>query len=379
MQHKKRGRPRLRDEDHCRGVNSTGDYSHPHLYPAQSELLAQNHAHPDQYRSGASYRELRPHTDPYARGAQIARSAPNSNPHQPYSGQPHGSTTYGPKLIRDLSEVNSTALLTLDFVIVRCNESFRNALSLRSSAEDKKLKDLVLPSEKEKIQRLQGSLQGEMRSSGSTPFFQSNGDLYESIANFQSRSEYWTFRLPNGQSRGYPVSVSLARTDSFFVVLTLVSNVNPAAPSSLNNVHQNLWGTPTSSLTPPQPGYNDHPFDSRTYQSYISNSANELLQPSRAESAQYRQRSPSNPQGSGYSPSTGSSGTTRSSLHGSDVPTENLRHLQLPPIRVSETSTPRGKERREERIKPSSKPGQASPGTDKRKKRRKVEIGDILR
>ena len=377
MQHKKRGRPRLRDEDHCRGVNSTGDYSHPHLYPAQSDLLAPNHAHPDQYRSGAPYRELRPHVDPYARDIQIGHSAPNQDPRQAYSSQPHTSgTCYGPKLIRDLSEVNATALLTLDFVIVRSNESFRNALSLRSHAEDKRLKDLVLPSEKEKIQRLQGSLQSEMRSSGQSPFYQNSGDLYESIANFQSRSEYWTFRLPNGQSRGYPVSVSLARTDSFFVVLTLVSNVNQAAP--LHNVPQNLWGTPTSSLTPPQPGYNDHPFDSRTYQSYVSNSANELLQPSRGESSQYRQRSPSNPLGSGYSPSTGSSGT-RSSLGASDVPTESLRHLQLPPIRVSETSAPRGKDRKEEKTKSSAKPSQASPNTDKRKKRRKVEIGDILR
>ena len=404
VQHKKRGRPRLRDEDNNRGATYGSDYSHPHLYPAQPDAMAmQGSSQRHQYRM--PYRELRSQPDTaYGPGpvdrADLSRSYhpgfPGLDPVQSYS------TSQGLRSIQNIPEVNPTALLTLDFVISRSNTAFRDALTLRTQVEGKALKDLVIPSEKEKIQRLQNSLRTEMQQSAQSPYLRASmgeyassnspeeHDLFESTVGFTPRSEYWTFRLPNGQSRGFPISISLAKTDAFFVVLTLVSSTNSAMalpkPGSQSVLPLRM---PTS--TPytggqarfpdrlvERPKHRENTQIAQPYQSYTPKSVPDglegarLLEPSHVlDLGQYQQRSPSQ---------THDSGSNSSSLHGSDDLRENLRHLQLPPIRTSaieQTRRPEPSKSSGPARKQSSTSVKASPG--KRQKRRRVDIGEMLR
>ena len=404
VQHKKRGRPRLRDEDNNRGATYGSDYSHPHLYPAQPDVLAmQGASQRHQYRM--PYRELRSQPDPPYGPGPIDRGDLSRNYHPGFPGLDPAqsySTSEGLRSIQNLPEINPTALLTLDFVISRSNTAFRDALTLRTQVEGKALKDLVIPSEKEKIQRLQNSLRTEMQQSAQSPYLRASmgeyassnspeeHDLFESTVGFTPRSEYWTFRLPNGQSRGFPISISLAKTDAFFVVLTLVSSTNSAMalpkPGSQNALPLRM---PTS--TPYTGGQNRFPDRLverpkhrentqivQPYQSYTPKSVPDglegarLLEPSHVlDLGQYQQRSPSQ---------THDSGSNSSSLHGSDDPRENLRHLQLPPIRTSaieETRRPEPSKSSGPGRKQSSTSVKASPG--KRQKRRRVDIGEMLR
>ena len=413
VQHKKRGRPRLRDEDNGRGASYGSEYAHPQLYPAQSDSIAlEGSSQRSQYRP-ASYRELRSLPDSPYGGVQDNRAAlsrsvipayPNVDPSRDIRNNSQSEA-----LIKRLPEVNPTALLTLDFVVSQSNAAFIDALALRSQAEGKVLKDLVIPSEKEKIKRLQSSLTAEMHSSLQTPYFRSSAneyasgaspeeqDLFECTAGFQPRSEYWTFRLPNGQSRGYPISISLARTNAYFVVLTLVSSTNP--PMTLASpAHQGAWTpsppnsshgiqSPYSQRLVERPRRSEVAPTTNPYQSYAPKSVPENLDrgprgqdsPLDQDFSQYRPRSSSQTHDSRTPPSVGSTGTTRSSLHGSDVPQESIRHLQLPPIRTS--TVKEGGKAMQSNVDSStriSSPAKASPQSGKRKKRRRVDIGEML-
>ena len=354
-----------------------------------------------------SYRELRsqpdsPYGDPMDERSSLNRGF---NPGFPgMMASQDGMAPRGLRAIRYLPEINPTALLTLDFIICRSNHAFSDALALRTSAEGRLLNDLVILSEKEKIQRLQNNLRAEMHESTQAPYLRTSineyvsgnnpeeQDIFESTAGFEPRSEYWTFRLPNGQSRGYPISISLAKTDAYFVVLTLVSSTKPMPimPAS-----QGTWIHPTSV---PSSVHGGHPvYSDRLVERPRSRETNTMGLPYQGQAPksvpegypngsrgmessygqdlrQYRQQSPSQTYDSG---SAGSAETNRSSPHGYEIPEEGLRHLQLPPIRT-------GSRRDSGRLE-SSKTGASSwkdkvdPQSGKRKKRRRVDIGEMLR
>ncbi|MCJ1351227.1 MAG: hypothetical protein MMC33_001210 [Icmadophila ericetorum] len=400
VQHKKRGRPRLRDEDSGRGTNYGPDYTHPPIYPAQPGLSSQDALPPSQYRT-ASYRELRSQPDLIYGSAQLCTT--NSGyPNFDHLG--HFTEPQGPQAIRYLPEVNPTALLTLDFVISRSNAAFTNALALRTHVEGKLLKDLVIPSEKEKIQRLLNRLKAEMQESAKSPSYRppvsepgpmsrEELEMFEATAGFTPRSEYWTFRLPQGQSQGFPMSISLAKTDTYFVVLTLVSGTKSSlplpSPASQGNWMSSALAPLTSdgvmryeSFLVERSRQNELssvslPYHSRTTKS-ITNSLDHtgrLSQTAHLDLSQYQQNSPNQTLDSGASHSGGSTGT-RSSLQESDVPRENLRHLRLPPILTSSIEDSPSSSKTQTR-KPS--PVKGSPQSAKRKKRQRVDIGEMLR
>ena len=373
VQHKKRGRPRLRDEETGRGVTYGGESSHPHLYPGQPEILGLQGTDQRAQPRTLSYREIRSHPETSYGNSRATFSQPLGNGY---------SSTHDPlPSNQSLSETNPTAILTMDFVVLRSNYSFSEALSLRSSVEGRSIKDFLIPSDREKLQRLQNSLGGELqekahlssiRSSIPGPTF----DILSATTGFQQRPEYWTFRLPNDQSRGFPVSISLARTSTFFLVLTLVAGSKPP-PLTLHSTARG-WAPPLQSPISVQsmrsPSLDHHPMSQMAlgYQRAPVNHQ-QVIQPITT----YR-RSPPQLQESNTSPSTGSAGTARSSLHGSDVARDNLRHLQLPPIRTSgiSGSSRSGDKGRSDGTGSSAK---GSPQSAKRKKRRRVDIGEILR
>ena len=384
VQHKKRGRPRLRDEETGRGsVTYGGESSHPQLYPAQAEILGLQGSDQRTQPRTLSYREIRSQPETIytsSRGPfNQSSSTGYPTPHDPLPAS------------QSIPETTPIALLTLDFIIQRSNFAFSTALSLRSSVEGRSIKDLLISSDREKLQRLQNSLGAELQDKAHLAPLRSSPpgapfDLLAATEGFQQRPEYLLFHLPNGQSRGFPVSISLARTTTTFLVLSLVATTK--APLTLSHVpNPNRGWTPAlPSPVPPQslrsPGleYSAAPPMSLSYQSVPSPHQLVPQSPLPATIAAYR-RSPPDVR---TSPSAASTSTARSSmhgsghgsgssLHGSDVPNDRLRHLQLPPIRTSgilSTRTDKGSSKGS----PSTK---GSPQSSKRKKRRRVDIAEI--
>ena len=303
--------------------------------------------------------------------------------------------------------------MTPEFIVAQHNTAFAQALSLGYNARNQSLIDLVVPSEREKIYRLQNLLRNELvdtarfhpprgkyDSWASMPAIE-DLDVGRATAGFKTRSEYLTFRLPKDQSRGFPISVTLGVAGIHFVVLTLIQTpsegsrgiLSPGLTEGLRN-HQ-LSSPPTQAthapplLRPAQANgahartypYNEHlPLMSPTF----SHNQTLDLQPSHSLSVgQYSQRSP--PRYAGLSSGTDRTSASPEQLrngtggHGkvSSIPA----HLQLPPIRTSGSSMHENtkEDHRNGRSSSKASPVKGSPQSGRKKKRRRVDIDEMLR
>ena len=304
-----------------------------------------------------------------------------------------------------------TVLLTPDFVVTQHNKAFTDALFLPVSARGQTLLDLVVPAERDKIRRLQALMRAEyqnvmhsarrhgtLNSIDTMPSIDQL-DVVRATSGFQTRSEYWTFRLPRDQSRGFPVCISLARDGGHFVVLTLIQSANALQPISSPTLLQQSLMMPSASMngmpSPPNSVYQSqmsrpqsngaleaNPYlpSGASYEDQLYNGA-QLMSP-------YKPLSPPRSVQAPYSTSRTNSSSS-ASASGSEIPRssptethQSLKHLQLPPIITSATptsdpSTPRDMHRRRHGTSTPS-PGRHSAHSGKRKKRRRVEIGDML-
>ena len=289
------------------------------------------------------------------------------------------------------------------------NHAFAEALSLPYQVHGQPLTDLVIPAEREKIQRLHAALRAELLdSSHLNPlhgnFDGPNGmpaienlDLGHAIAGFHPRSEYWTFRLPKGQSRGFPITISLARTGAHFIVLTLVqSAIMLRSPHLSHTPRSQQLPSPSSTQGPHSPsqvhqslhrgGQAQAPYSTQLSPQKTSapDSRTLLMQSSpNVGLAHYRQRSPARTTVLPYSITRGPSSpeASRSSqLPHPDAAREHPSHLQLPPIRTSGmTGEPsRSHEARPEQSHGKQSPAKGSPQSGRKKKRRRVDIGEML-
>ncbi|KAK3174261.1 hypothetical protein OEA41_001505 [Lepraria neglecta] len=421
VQHKKRGRPRLREEDSLREVAFGSEYPHPELYSGSNGLADPQ----SDRRRSKTYRELRSQPEiPY-----VDRRPRTSDP--AYSQQPylHGAATYPVSAPTNtfLNESIPTVLLTPDFVVAQHNRAFSDALSLSFTARAQTLLDLVVPAEREKIQRLQSVMRAELRDAAHSTQHMRGGqsshasmpaiehlDIAHATVGFRTRSEYWTFRLPREQTRGFPISISLAKDGAHFVVLTLVqstSSLQSLQSPPLQQIVRSPPILPPSSVrgaiqSPPQQTHHTHLPHHRPRNSpsdvalpYLLSSQPpsyeeqmlQMQQPSHSL-AQYKQSSPphhSLPYSAARTDSGGSSGSSdipRSSpgSHTSQpMDRDSLRHLQLPPIRMAPTSDPAGgKDRSRRHQSETPSPARSSPhgsNSVKRKKRRRVDIEGLLR
>ena len=415
VQHRKRGRPRLREEEENRGSNLGSEYSRPRSYPSQPGVLPPAGTPQRGYRRSGSYREIRSQPGGFYNDQQTVRSG-YSRTSDPFPALQHvqAPSHFPVSPPRSSMRVSiPTALLNTELILAEHNEAFSHALSLPSHAKKRALIDLVIPSEKEKIKRLQNSLRAELRDTARLPPMRSTGhldglpnieelDLERSSTGFQTRSEYWTFRLPNELSRGFPISISLAKTNSYFVILTLVLTAYPLGTLPSQRSAQGLWSQPLPSpasihggMSPSVDHHSLHQplrikSGSSTGHSYSNHSSpvsppaaekrSPLVQASHAAGlAQYRQHLP--PQRPlSYEARTIPPGpvvTSSPQVHRQDMPRENLRHLQLPPIRTTDIQESTRRVRTEtssEKVSPSK----GSREREKRKKRRRVDIEEIL-
>ena len=415
MQHKKRGRPRLREEDNVRELAFGTEYPHSELYSGQAGGLSDPHS---ARRRSKTYRELRsqpeaPFVDQRPRGSDASFSQ------QQYM---QGAAAYSvPQPNNHFINIDiPTVLLTPDFVVAQHNRAFSNALSLSFTARAQTLLDLVVPAERDKIQRLQSIMQTELREAAHSSLMRggqsSHGampsidhlDIARATAGFPTRSEYWTFRLPREQSRGFPISISLAKEGSHFVILTLVQStstmhaVQSPPPQQLVHSPPILQSSVRGYQSPPQQILPHHAAHHRGHHrnspsdvslpylmsSPTSSMDEQMLHLQTSHSlAQYKHGSPPRPvvysTARTTSGSSGSSDIPRSSP-GQSLRQDSLRHLQLPPIRTAPTSDPSGGKdpmRRRKGSESTPSPGRSSPQSThsgKRKKRRRVDIEEML-
>ncbi|MCJ1265095.1 hypothetical protein MMC22_004970 [Lobaria immixta] len=408
VQHKKRGRPRLREEDSTREVDFGRDYPHQEIYPNRNGVLSVPQVG---RRRSKSYRELRSQPGVYYNDQPQRTSNPE------YAIQQHIPNTSRIPVSPTasyLSESTPTVLLTPDFLVAEHNHAFADALSLPYQIKGQSLAELVIPAEREKIQRVHMALRAELLDSSHLVHMRGNFDgpngmpaienldLGHATAGFRPRSEYWTFRLPKGQSRGFPITISLARTGAHFIVLTLVqSAMMLPSPHLSQNVRSQQLPSPSSTQGPRSPPqvHQSHPRNgqSRANMAYSTQLSPQktsapdprtlLMQPSPSVGlGQYRQSSPTRTQARTtvlpYGIPRGHSSTEEprgSQIQRSDAVRDHPSHLQLPPIRTSELTEPsRSHEGRSEHRHGKQSPAKGSPQSGRKKKRRRVDIGEIL-
>ena len=368
--------------------------------------------HSGRHRS-KTYRELRSQPDTSLFNQRPRTSDSHFSQPQYLSGMGY---TMAPQPGNFTAQYTPTALLTTDFVVAHHNRAFLDALSLPFSVRGQTLLELVVPSEKERIRRLQASLRAELRDSTFSPTY-SNGNhiaipsienlnIAQATAGFQSRSEYWTFRLPCEQSRGFPISISLGKNGPPFVILTMVQSAGAFSPSLHNGFQTSpVLSSPTSAIAlSPTNGHTFHHHRNSTsapVMPYLITSTattldDQILSAPPAHSlVQYKNSPPRSiqriphdaPRPQQRPPSSHPNIPQQSSAHSNQpLPRDSLRHLQLPPILTTPTSVPMtpshktGDSRR--RVQSGTpEPGRNSPSSahgGKRKKRRRVEIGDML-
>lgn len=371
------------------------------------------------HRRSKTYRELRsqpemPYVDQRPRTSDPAYSQHYLQGTAAYTISPPSSTF--------LNENIPTVLLTADFVVAQHNRAFTDALSLSFTARAQTLLDLVVPAEREKIQRLQSVMRAEIRDAAHSSHMRGGQssracmpaiehlDIAHATAGFRTRSEYWTFRLPREQTRGFPISISLAKDGAHFVVLTLVQSTSSLqaiqSPPPLHQLGRSPPIPPSSAVrgmqSPTQQVLPHHthrriPSSDITVPYMLSSTSpsydEQMLQyQSSLGLAQYKQSTPPRHPSLPYSTtrtdsgSSGSSDIPRSSPghHHQSLHRDNLRHLQLPPIRTAPTSDPSAaKETSRRRLQaetPSpSRSSHHSNNSIKRKKRRRVDIEGLLR
>lgn len=380
----------MREEDNVRDVFYSNTYPHAEIFPGDNGIVSS--ASTDRPRS-KSYRELRSQPD-----AVYTDPRPRTSDAAFYSNQQHFGVNSAARS-SFLPVTTPTVLLTPDFVVAQHNRAFADILALPYTARGWQLLDLVVPNEREKVNRIQTLLRAELQAAN--PMFPVDNkydsragmppidslDVGLATSGFKTRSEYWTFRLSQDQSRGFPISVTLARTSTYFVVLTLIQRTSPPQAILSPTFGQPLVSPGIdrrhSQVAPVGALQNSHRL---SYSAAVPTSGPLQLQPSHSLSLeQYSQRSP--PRGSvSYSSSQKTSSPESVRTSQAQYKTGNVdhqQHLQLPPIRTKAAENLEPKRRGSERSQHSASsaknsPMSASPHSNRKKKRRRVEIGEIL-
>ncbi|KAF3350353.1 hypothetical protein VdG2_01489 [Verticillium dahliae VDG2] len=262
VQHKKRGRPRLRDDREGRYAPST--YPHPQDAAIRRPLSLYSSGGPvsgydDPLWRVNSYRILKSQqSEPIAPRYLERASASEAN-------------MYPPPLAIPSSAAEPVAFLNLDMEVVKASPTFMDAIGI-SNIRGRALFDLVTPSERTKVQGHQLVLQEERSRKDPMylpPIFgkQEEERVFETLrfdaeelARIQmDRRDMLAFAAPGGQLRSFLVRFGSAKRDStYFIALMLV--LPPGDPYATTSPHAREvhYGYPTH-----QPYH--HPQHSNTY------------------------------------------------------------------------------------------------------------------
>lgn len=260
MLHKKRGRPRLRDDrDFTRqdDARQQPDQALGSNLPPSSESFAHQTSYPASYSSRVA--DL-PRTTVAQRGNSIPNVVASSIGGRTLSVGSYGGASASLGLGPDLAYQSlPVAFLNLDLVIQKSNQAFQELVSFLGSVGGRHLGELLEPRQDESLQRLRNDLRDERDEREPTymaPITPIGHDpmrsVMESIADrdvehvsqgFTDRPIFLSYRLANGQYQSLQTQIRLAKTSLYFV--TLVVRTPPPRPLG----HPLL----TQQLAPPTP------------------------------------------------------------------------------------------------------------------------------
>ncbi|ORY13500.1 hypothetical protein BCR34DRAFT_623776 [Clohesyomyces aquaticus] len=257
VQHKKRGRPRLRDDkEFGRGEEGRPPPTLGALPASASDAYSPQTSFPISHRATDPLRVLKRPT---------RESIPNLHP-QPIAqstiGRPstfgsHGGVASSPyQLGTSLGyQTLPVAFLNLDLVILKSNQAFQDLVPFLGGTRGKNLGDLVEARQIELLQQLRNDLRDERDRRDPTymaPITPVGQDPVQSVAEaevdqvsqgYDHRPYLLNFRLPNGQYQSLQTQIRLAKTSLFFATLVVHTPPRPAAGPPLL----------TQQLAPPTP------------------------------------------------------------------------------------------------------------------------------
>ena len=442
MQHKKRGRPRLRDhEDREFGRGNEGRTTAGQTFgaipAAAPEATPQSTIDPS------------PRADPHRVLRRSHRVSVSNVPQQPivqssvtrptsvgsFSGIAATQYPLGPNLGYQVVPV---AFLNLDLVILKSNQAFRDRVAFLGEIRGKNLADLVDIGHADALQRLRNDLRDERderEPAYMAPITHGQPDPVQLVpeTDIEQVSQgsnvrpcLFNFRLPNGQYQSLHAQIRLAKSSIYFVTLVvhigrlvaptptplLTSYLPPPTPISSSgpaSVSATASGMREFSQYPPRPPSSASA--STPSSPYFNFSAIRTSLPQ----AQGPVSSPYGGSPYGYSPTAGpdpgyfqtiqplSQSTTHQSPYAStsrppsepvrrqsslrEASSQRLDNLQLPPIRTAPApaiSSPTGQEfvdSTRERIRrrdTSPKDSETHPETPEVGKRRRLNIHEVL-
>lgn len=246
VQHKKRGRPRLREESEFGVQRSEGKAVTAGQPPALQSSPTPAPVRPilgTRRQRAESLRSLASQTsdESYAlTGSTPARSragtlqSPFSSQRPPEPGHRHRSSYEIP-----------TALLNTDFVIVRANRPFQQIMFAGRDVGGRHISEIAAPADNESFQAIRNTLRAEREARDLTympPILQPGQDPISRIpeaeadqytGGFNEHHYTWAKTQMGPAGESFPARVRLAKANTYFVVVTLPSfrPVEPAPPA----------------------------------------------------------------------------------------------------------------------------------------------------
>ncbi|KAH7130628.1 hypothetical protein B0J11DRAFT_430600 [Dendryphion nanum] len=437
VQHKKRGRPRLRDDKDFGRTDEERPpppqllgalpTSGPERYPQQPEYSSS-------HRPIDPLRELRrPTLDTGNNSNTHSQSVGQTTGGRPASVGNYSAPVYatGPNLAYQSLPV---AFLNLDLVIIKSNQTFQDLVACLGDIRGKSLAEFLEVRQSDVLHRIRNELRDERDEREPTymaPITPLGQDPVQSVEEkdidrfshgYTDKSFLLNFRLPNGQYQSLQTQIRLAKTSLFFVTLVVHTPPRPAGPPLLTQqlapptpvrASQSLsapttapprdfgpyYARPSSSASsaPTSPYFNFTTvrtslpaIGASTYGSSPSYSYSPTAGPEQGYFPTIQP--PSQPSGypSPYPPLPRSNSIASNPLRTQDSPREQnpprLEGLQLPPIRTAPVSgpltSPHGHELSDitrDRIRPHGSPSSAGrPDTPETGKRRRLNIHEVL-
>ncbi|EHK43189.1 hypothetical protein TRIATDRAFT_34761 [Trichoderma atroviride IMI 206040] len=354
VQHKKRGRPRLRDERDGRFDPSR--YSNPQeptlrrplsIYPSTMPGIS---PYEDSLRRNQSYRPLDPPSTENGPRVAYQERPPAPDPNL-YTATYEGSPP---------NNMEPLAYLSMDFDIVKASPMFMEIVHA-SNPLGNKLSDIVTPHQAAFLANLQNQLFEEQRT------FEPNylppilgrldiaikdyGYMTEDVSRFRlNHLEYFGFVGYDGYTRTFPLRFGLAKEGSFYFIVFLLS---------LRELHPQLPPPGSSQHSP----YPQHPHAQHSQQSQHAQQSQQAQHAQHAQRSQRLQRarddgsirSPYNPSVSHASSSSGAPSYTPPQYSASSYQTSQSEYVpasqpqtqpsyQLPPIRAETDHRPSSRE-----------------------------------
>ncbi|KAK1071850.1 hypothetical protein LTR74_002950 [Friedmanniomyces endolithicus] len=235
VQHKKRGRPRLREESDPSAQQMIPEQGSPQALIAAgpSQPSMRPIAEPRRPRA-ESFRSLKSQASDDSGPSSIATSTPvrggATSIFSPYSARQPPTPSTGP-----LAFEIATALLTTDLVIVRANRPFEHIMFGGRDVRDRNIAELASPADGEGFQSIRNRLRAErearepaymppMVQPGHDPLLRiSEVEVEQYTQGFNVHTYTWRQTQLGPVAETFPARVRLAKASAYFIVVTLPS------------------------------------------------------------------------------------------------------------------------------------------------------------